>query len=487
MTVPEIVRQYKANEQDVPEINLYQSNGKPTLPFSPEELETLVKPKVLISGGGLGGLTLAILLKKANIPFLVFERAKEMKPLGSALALGTNVTPLFKQMGIYDDFVKAAKPISHVQVVTDEMKSVYTMEFDWLEEVTTYKSFIIPRPDMYDILWSHVPRENILLGKRILSFKQNDHGVTIRCADSSEYEGDILVGADGAHSAVRQHLYKLLKKAKSLPPSDDVPLPFKCVCLVGQTEPLDPEEFPDLKEENCKDYSILGKDMCTFLDKETSKKNDSFRNSEWGIEAAEAMSKEVRDFKIPGGKDGKVRTLGDLLDRTPKGLISKVMLEEKVFDTWYGGRTVLLGDVPSAGQGGVTAMHDAVTLANWIATLQAPSLSELNTAFKEYHAERSPIIKDEFIRSQGFIDILAKNMRATLVRAVLRRLPNWIWKRIIMNMSTLRPQASFLPLIKDNNKLKLMYQPSLAKTLPILEEQEAARQKAARATSATAI
>jgi len=75
-----------------------------------------------------------------------------------------------------------------------------------------------------------------------------------------------------------------------------------------------------------------------------SKQHDSFRNSEWGPGAAEAMCKEVRDFKVPGGKHGQVTTMGDLIDRTPKHLISKVMLEEKVFDTWYGGRTVLLGD-----------------------------------------------------------------------------------------------------------------------------------------------
>lgn len=56
------------------------------------------------------------------------------------------------------------------------------------------------------------------------------------------------------------------------------------------------------------------------------------------------MCKEVRDFKVPGGKEGKVTTIGDLIDRTPKHLISKVMLEEKIFDTWFGGRTVLLGD-----------------------------------------------------------------------------------------------------------------------------------------------
>lgn len=81
-----------------------------------------------------------------------------------------------------------------------------------------------------------------------------------------------------------------------------------------------------------------------YLDKKTTKDNDAFRNSEWGPEAAEAMCKQVRHFKIPGGKDGRVLTMGDLIDRTPKHLICKVMLEEKLFNTWYGGRTVLLGD-----------------------------------------------------------------------------------------------------------------------------------------------
>ncbi|KAG0031944.1 hypothetical protein BGZ82_006737 [Podila clonocystis] len=95
--------------------------------------------------------------------------------------------------------------------------------------------------------------------------------------------------------------------------------------------------------------------------------NDSFRNSSWGPEAADAMCKEVRHFRPPGGKDGKATTMSDLID-TPKNSISKVMLEEKVFETWYSGRTVLLGDacrkLKSSGEAGaVMAIHDAVALA----------------------------------------------------------------------------------------------------------------------------
>lgn len=63
---------------------------------------------------------------------------------------------------------------------------------------------------------------------------------------------------------------------------------------------------------------------------------------------------------------------------------------------------------PCGGGGAVNAFHDAVTLANWINTLQTPSLIELELIFKEYHAERLPVALDAFETSQVFAKNLGK-------------------------------------------------------------------------------
>ncbi|KAF9314077.1 hypothetical protein BG003_004540 [Podila horticola] len=424
-------------------------SGKSRPSFTGDELDDLSKPRVLISGGGIGGLTLAILLHKANIPFLVFERAKEIKPLG-----------------IYDEFVRRGKIFDKVYLRKEDLNLVNIMDTSFLREIGEYVSYMISRPDLYDLLFKNVPRERIHLGKRVLSFIQNDEGVLIQCSDNSTYRGDILVGADGAYSAVGQQLYKDIKEDKKLPKSDDVSLPFSCVCLVGQTEVLDPEEFPDLKNEQSHIDNILGiSTMCTV---KSSKHNDSFRNSKWGPEAAEALAREVRPFRLPAGKDGKVRTLGEYVDRTPKHLMSKVMHDEIIFDTWYDGRAVLMGDVGVAGA--VTAIHDAVALANWISTLRLPTNEDLARVFQEYRAERYPVAKEAFVTSQLFIRNMGKNMLASLVRAVIKRIPQWLWRRIIFKVAAARYQASFLPLVEDRSKPKTLYQPSLHKTLPILKK-----------------
>ena len=127
-----------------------------------------------------------------------------------------------------------------------------------------YAQYVISRPDLYNILWVQIPRANILLGKKILDFQQSRKGVRIECSDKTVYHGDILVGADGAYSAVRQQLYKGLKAANKLPSSDDVGLPFGCICLVGQTTVLNPNEYTALKANICDFNSVLGSEnRCT--------------------------------------------------------------------------------------------------------------------------------------------------------------------------------------------------------------------------------
>ncbi|KAG0321219.1 hypothetical protein BG000_003324, partial [Podila horticola] len=165
------------------------------------------------------------------------------------------------------------------------------------------------------------------------------------------------------------------------------------------------------------------------------------------------------------------------------------MLEEIVFDTWYGGRTVLLGDAchkmnPSGASGAITAIHDAVTLANWLSTLRLPREKEIEEMFREYRAERYPVAKAAYESSQMFTQNLGKNMLSVFVRGMLKRIPRWLWKRICIKIVGARHQASFLPLVEDNAPVKSMYQRSLHKTLAI--HKELAKNSAVVATANTA-
>lgn len=113
---------------------------------------------------------------------------------------------------------------------------------------------------LYDLMLRQVPSDRIHMNKKVLSTKQDGNGIVLRCSDGTEYDGDILVGADGAYSAVRQSLYAELKKANRLPADDALPLPFSTVCLVGQTRSLTAEEFPDIAKESCQFINTLGGD-----------------------------------------------------------------------------------------------------------------------------------------------------------------------------------------------------------------------------------
>ncbi|KAI7825305.1 hypothetical protein BC939DRAFT_127218 [Gamsiella multidivaricata] len=351
--------------------------------------------QILIAGGGLGGLAMAVMLERLpehkKVDYLILERSTFLNPIGSAISLHASVIPLLKQLGIWSEIEKASKPMSHFSIKREDGSDLGTVDFAYGQLDYSFYGMVLARPDLHEILLSHVPPEKILTGKRIVSTTQDDFGVSCHCADSTIYHGDILIGADGAYSAVRQSLYKDLRAHGNLPRQDFSPIKLDQVVVVGITSPLNPLEYPMLKEDVCQFRIVLGgRDRAytmwmvpltdnrvawsiggrsdalngsSFWSESQEEATTSFglkahqnsRFPDWGEAESESIE-EICDYMRTKPNPFGYGTYGDLIDRTPKHLISRVMFEEKGFRTWYGGRTVLIGDachksVPFGGQG----------------------------------------------------------------------------------------------------------------------------------------
>ncbi|KAF9111347.1 hypothetical protein BGX27_005049 [Mortierella sp. AM989] len=193
-----------------------------------------------------------------KVDYLILERSVFSNPLGSAISLHASIIPLFKQIGIWEEVQKASKPMSHFSLKCEDGTDLGSVDFAYGQADYSYYGLVMARPDLHEILLSHVPPEKILTGKRIVSVTQDDIGVSCHCSDSTIYHGDILVGADGAYSAVRQSLYKDLKDHGNLPRHDFSCIKLDQVVVVGITEPLNPNEYPMLKEDVCQFRIVLG-------------------------------------------------------------------------------------------------------------------------------------------------------------------------------------------------------------------------------------
>ncbi|KAF9934629.1 hypothetical protein BGZ67_003765 [Mortierella alpina] len=376
--------------------------------------------RVTIVGGGIGGLALANMFEKANVHYIILEKATTIRALGSSLGLDASSLPVMEQLGLLDDFYKASNAVRHFNFHNEAIKSIGMIDFSDLEEIGGYPAIILDRPSFYSILLKNVPKHRILYNKRVLSVTQDAEGATASCADGSTYLSDIIIGADGAYSAVRQNIYKSLKQKGRLSHSDDKPLGYNQHCLVGVSAPLDPERYPVLKNDFADFEIVIPRDdpfytiymplpenriswaVIQNVPRADARKGDGFRFSEWGPEAAMEMADFVRHQPHPFNG-----TLGDIIDQTPKDLISKILLEEKFFEAWYEDRVVLLGDachkvVPSAGLGANLAILEGVHLCNLLVDLPTVSQGNITKVFEEYYSQRSKIAKAALANSRQF-------------------------------------------------------------------------------------
>ncbi|KAF8947925.1 hypothetical protein BGZ47_007321 [Haplosporangium gracile] len=450
-----------------------------TLSTSARVISTNSKPRVLIVGGGLGGLMLGGLLERSGVPYTIFERVAKAKPVGAGMLIGPGLLSTFQQLGIYEEFLAIGKKLCRTNTYKESLEKYRPTDTTPIEDFTGYLHHVVARPTLYDLLLKLVPTDKIHFGKRVLNITEKDDIVSVHTSDNGVYERDIVVGADGAYSAVRQRLYAKLKSEGTLPPEDYDELPFSCTCLIGQTRPLDPEEFPIVNVPDSQFFTVHGHYKpftLSYLDKQTGKEaaQQRFRNNEnscWGGIPTQSMCDETRDFVLELN-DGKKRTMGDLYDLTPKEFISKVMFEEKVFKTWYYRRYVLIGD------GAIAAMHDAMALANLIYAMPTRTSENIARIFEEYKSERYPAAVDCYKNSKMMGKLIDSGFAGTFALFLMTKISQWIWRLVLAQTFKFRPQIGFLEPVAVKGSVTLVPSLSERKARAVFEKRQQRSQHA---------
>lgn len=173
---------------------------------------TAARP-ILIAGAGIGGLTLAIALARKRLPSIVFERAPVLEEIGAGLQLSANASRLLDALGLAPAIDAVSVRPGDVRILDGRAdRLIGTMPLG-LEAEKRWGAphRVIHRAALQKVLVDAARKEGveIRLGAEFADYAQTDSAVTVtfRTASGEEtFDGCVLVGADGVHSAVRTKL-----------------------------------------------------------------------------------------------------------------------------------------------------------------------------------------------------------------------------------------------------------------------------------------
>ena len=165
---------------------------------------------ILIAGGGVGGLTLALMLHDRGIACQVLEAANEVRPLGVGINTLPHAIGELAALGLLPVLDAAAVRTRELRYL-NRFGQVIRRESRGLGAGHEVPQFSIHRGRLHAILWDEarrrLPEGAIPCGARLDALEQDTHGVSVRLANGDSLRGAALVGADGIHSALRRQLH----------------------------------------------------------------------------------------------------------------------------------------------------------------------------------------------------------------------------------------------------------------------------------------
>ena len=330
--------------------------------------------RVLIIGGGIGGVTAAVALSRRGIDTQVFEAAPELRPVGKGIWVPANALQVLERLGLSDAIAHAGWHLERIQLRTTS-GVLQDHDLQKAQERFGHTNISIHRAELLRILAGSLPAGVLSFGKRFASFRQEGESVVAQFDDGSEERGDILIGADGIRSLVREQLFP------------GVPLRYSgqtCYRGVGDME------LPAELARTC--WEVWGGDYRFGFSAIAP------RQVYWFAPITAPASSPMPDGSLSSWLAAHYShfpaPIPVILRNTPDGEIIRTDLSDFApIDSWWQGRVILLGDAahamtPNLGQGGAQAIEDGYLLAEKLATC-----ARAEQAFEEFQTLRMPRVR----------------------------------------------------------------------------------------------
>jgi len=302
--------------------------------------------KIAIIGGGIGGLTTALALRKFGFEPEVFEQAPQLLEVGSAIAMWPNALRVLLKLGIGEKVIGNAGWIERVRWCKYDGRPLNEARLP----INDVPAVALHRADLQSALLHALPESSIQLGRTFADYQEKGIQIQVRFTDHSSIDCDFLIGADGLHSHVREQFT-----------GDGPPVYRGYTVWRGMTDHTPAELTPGTAVEihgYGQRFGIgpVGRGRLGWW---ASANEQEYK----GIASAGEQQELLKLF------DGWWSPVLQLIEATPAATILRnPALDRPSSRRWGVGRMTLLGDAihpttPNLGQGGCMAVEDAAVLA----------------------------------------------------------------------------------------------------------------------------
>lgn len=346
--------------------------------------------KVIVIGAGIGGLCAGLALRRIGYSVEIFEQVTEIRPAGAAISIWSNGVKCLNYLGL------AAK-VSAIGGKMDSMAYVDGLSGDTLTAFSLQplydrvgqRPYPVSRAELQSMLIDEFGRDLIHFGMKLTGIEDDGQQVTAIFADGTTAKGDLLIGADGAHSFARSYILGeqkprryagyvnwngLIETDGNLSPAD------RWTTFVGEGK-----RVSLMPVSNGRSYFFFDVPLPAGLPNERGHYH----------------------ALLQGYFEGWAPPVQALIARLNPATTNRVEIHDlDPFDSWTKGRVALLGDAahntaPDLGQGGCMAMEDAVVLAH---CLQSHS-NGIEDALVRYQTRRAPRTTDLVLRARKRSDV----------------------------------------------------------------------------------